>query len=56
LQRGLLAIAEHEDSRGALLLLAEILRAPGLADRLSEVLRPETPKDANPPPRDFLQN
>jgi transcriptional regulator with XRE-family HTH domain len=34
------AIAEVEDSRHALLLLAEILRAPGLADRLSEVLRP----------------
>jgi transcriptional regulator with XRE-family HTH domain len=34
------AIAEVQDSRHALLLLAEILRAPGLADRLSEVLRP----------------
>ena len=33
-------IAEVEDSRHALLLLAEILRAPGLAHRLSEVLRP----------------
>jgi transcriptional regulator with XRE-family HTH domain len=38
LQRALLAIAEVEDSRKAVLLLAEILRAPGLADRLGEVL------------------
>ena len=36
----LLAVAEEPDSRRALLLLAEILRAPGLSDRLSEVLRP----------------
>jgi transcriptional regulator with XRE-family HTH domain len=35
-----LAIAQEPDSRRALLLLAEILRAPGLADRLSEVLQP----------------
>ncbi len=41
LQRGLLAIAQHEDSRRAILLLAEILRTPDLAERLSEVLRPE---------------
>ena len=34
------AIAEVHDSRHALLLLAEILRTPGLADRLHEVLRP----------------
>jgi transcriptional regulator with XRE-family HTH domain len=40
LERALLAIAEFEDSRRAVLLLAEILRAPGLADRLEEVLRP----------------
>jgi transcriptional regulator with XRE-family HTH domain len=38
LQRALLAIAEVEDSRRAVLLLAEILRTPGLADRLGEVL------------------
>jgi len=44
LQRGLLAIAEHQDSRQAVLLLAEIFRTPGLADRLGEVLRP----DSNP--------
>lgn len=40
LQRALIAVAEHDDSRQALLLLAEILRAPGLAERLGEVLRP----------------
>src|SRR2546425_8381406 len=40
LQRALLTIAEHEDSRHAILLLAEILRTPSLVDRLSEVLRP----------------
>src|ERR1700730_7861763 len=44
LQRALVAVAEHEDSRQALLLLAEILRAPGLAERLSDVLRPERQK------------
>src|SRR5882762_10899921 len=40
LQRALLAVAEVEDSRKAVLLLAEILRSPGLADRLDEVLSP----------------
>jgi len=40
LQRALLAIAEHEDSRQAILLLGEILRTPELAERLGEVLRP----------------
>jgi len=40
LQRALLSIAEHEDSRQALLLLGEILRTPQLAERLGEVLRP----------------
>jgi transcriptional regulator with XRE-family HTH domain len=38
LRRALLEIAEYEDSRQALLLLAEILRTPGLAERLGEVL------------------
>ncbi|MGA2810059.1 MAG: helix-turn-helix domain-containing protein [Candidatus Acidiferrum sp.] len=50
LQRALLAVAEHEDSRQALLLLAEILRAPGLADRLSEVLRPASQTSSAAPP------
>jgi transcriptional regulator with XRE-family HTH domain len=40
LRNALLAVAEHEDSRQALLLLAEILRTPGLAERLGEVLHP----------------
>jgi transcriptional regulator with XRE-family HTH domain len=40
LQRALITIAEHEDSRQAILLLGEILRTPELVDRLSEVLRP----------------
>ena len=43
LQRALVSIAEYEDSRQALLLLGEILRTPGLAERLSEVLRPGHP-------------
>ncbi len=38
LQRALLTIAEDEDSRRAILLLAEILRTPNLAERLGEVL------------------
>lgn len=40
LSDALLAVAREPDSRRALLLLAEILRAPGLTDRLSEVLQP----------------
>jgi transcriptional regulator with XRE-family HTH domain len=40
LQRAFKTIAEYDDSRRALLLLAEILRMPDLADRLGEVLRP----------------
>ena len=56
LQRALQTIAEHEDSRQAVLLLAEILRTPGLVDRLTEVLRPgEQPSSGqqgsgHPPP------
>lgn len=40
LERALLAIAESPNSRGALLLLGEILQTPGLAERLTEVLQP----------------
>jgi hypothetical protein len=43
LESALVAIAEVPDSRRALLLLGEILRTPGLAERLSEVLQP-TPR------------
>ena len=57
LSEALLGIAEVDDSRRALLLLGEILRTPGLADRLHEVLRPgaEVEKggqkgSAHPPP------
>ena len=44
LSEALLKIAEVEDSRRALLLLSEILRAPGLAERLTEVLQPSGPQ------------
>jgi transcriptional regulator with XRE-family HTH domain len=40
LQRALMTIAETPDSRTPILLLGEILRTPGLFDRLAEVLRP----------------
>jgi transcriptional regulator with XRE-family HTH domain len=45
LSEALLKIAEVEDSRHALLLLAEILRAPGLAERLTEVLKPNATQE-----------
>ncbi len=56
LRRALLTIAENEESREAILLLAEILRTPGLAERLGEVLRPGNhakegqPGSGHPPP------
>jgi len=50
LSEALLTIAEVPDSRQALLLLAEILRAPGLADRLSEVLHPRRAQERGHPP------
>jgi transcriptional regulator with XRE-family HTH domain len=40
LQKAFETIAAYEDSRRAMLLLGEILRMPGLADRLGEVLKP----------------
>src|ERR1700739_1927730 len=42
LAQALRNIAEVPDSRGALLLLGEILRAPGLAERLGGALQPQT--------------
>jgi transcriptional regulator with XRE-family HTH domain len=45
LRRALLDVAQHEDSRQILLLLGEIVRTPGLAERLGEVLRPESGDD-----------
>ena len=62
LQRALLVIAEHEDSRRAILLLAEILRTPELAERLGEVLHSGNhhnggPKGSgHPPPASALRN
>lgn len=50
LEQALLAIAEVSDSRGALLLLGEILRTPGLAERLSEVLQPSAVIGSGHPP------
>ena len=61
LQRALLAVADVEDSRKAVLLLAEILRTPGLADRLGEVLssgqrRSGSQEGSGLPPPASLQN
>ena len=50
LKHALLAIAQEPDSRCALLLLGEILRTPGLAERLSEVLRPKGMIGSGHPP------
>jgi hypothetical protein len=50
LRDALTLIAMQEDSRKALLLLAEILRAPGLADRLGEVLKPNAAQGSGHPP------
>jgi transcriptional regulator with XRE-family HTH domain len=48
LYQALLAIAKHKDSRLCLVLLATILENPGLAERLIEVLKPETPRQETP--------
>ena len=40
--QALLKAARHDDTRGCLLLLEAILDTPGLVDRLSQVLRPES--------------
>jgi transcriptional regulator with XRE-family HTH domain len=42
--QALLTLAQNKDSRRCLLLLEEVLKTPSLADRLLEVLRPETVK------------
>jgi hypothetical protein len=42
--QALLTLAQNKDSRRCLLLLEEVLKTPSLADRLLEVLRPETAK------------
>jgi len=62
LQRALLTIAGHEDSRRAILLLAEILRTPDLAERLGEVLHSGNDQNggqkggSHPPPASPLRN
>src|SRR5579862_3162355 len=48
LHHALLEIARHKDSRACLVLLANILENPGLADRLMEVLTPEGAKQDGP--------
>jgi transcriptional regulator with XRE-family HTH domain len=40
-RRALLAVAKHPNSRECLILLAEILETPKLAERLLQVLRPD---------------
>jgi transcriptional regulator with XRE-family HTH domain len=51
LSNALCKIAEVDDSRAAILLLGEILRTPGLAERLSEVLQPiRRMSTGHPPP------
>src|SRR5690242_4027043 len=49
-RRALLAVAKHPDSRECLILLAEILETPKLAERLLQVLRPNG-RDAAVPRR-----
>lgn len=43
-RRALLAVAKDPNSRECLILLAEILETPNLAQRLLQVLRPEVPR------------
>ena len=50
LAHALQTIAQENDSRGALLLLGEILRTPGLAERLGEVLQPKPLVGSGHPP------
>ena len=50
LSHAIKTIAQVPDSRGALLLLWEILRTPGLAERLTEVLRPRPVVGSGHPP------
>jgi transcriptional regulator with XRE-family HTH domain len=50
LSRALCSVAQVADSRAAVLLLGEILRTPGLAERLSEVLQPKRLMGSGHPP------
>ncbi len=42
LRHSLLTVAKHKDSRSCLALLAAIIENPGLAERLLDVLKPES--------------
>ena len=53
--QALLTLAQNKDSRRCLLLLEEVLKTPSLADRLLEVLRPETVKAQSPTPASLAQ-
>ena len=46
--QALLTLAQNKDSRRCLLLLEAVLKTPSLADRLLEVLRPESAKAKSP--------
>jgi transcriptional regulator with XRE-family HTH domain len=49
--RALLAVAKHPNSRECLILLAEILETPNLAERLLQVLRPAAANEMRKPRR-----
>ncbi len=48
--QALLTLAQNKDSRRCLLLLEAVLKTPSLADRLLEVLRPQTATTQIPKP------
>jgi transcriptional regulator with XRE-family HTH domain len=47
----LLEVAKHDDSRRCVVLLGAILETPGLAERLLQVLKPDTPAKGDRPKR-----
>jgi transcriptional regulator with XRE-family HTH domain len=51
LNRSLLSLANHQDSRRCLVLLRAILETPDLAERLLEVLKPMASGSSRRPPR-----
>ena len=53
--QALLTLAQNKNSRRCLLLLEAILETPSLADRLLQVLRPETATDKLPTPTSAAQ-
>lgn len=48
LSQALLKLSRHDDSRKCLVLLAEILETPNLAERLLGVLRPDMARETSP--------